>query len=64
MEEVKRLYKEYEQAKEGAEQYMFPFIAMFDGIIQFEYNDLKKNFDEEHKKLFIKNVKFMLTKIT
>lgn len=43
---------------------MFPFIAMFDGIIQYEYNDLKKNFDEEHKKLFIKNVKFILTKIT
>lgn len=64
MEEVERLYKKYEHAKEGAEQYMFPFIALFDNIIQFEYNDLKKNFDEEHKKLFIKNVKIMLTKIT
>lgn len=39
------------------------FTTMASGI-QYEYNDLKKNFDEEHKKLFIKNVKFMLTKIT
>jgi pyruvate/2-oxoacid:ferredoxin oxidoreductase alpha subunit len=64
MEEVEKIYKEYEQAKEMAEQYMFPFIALFDKTIQDEYNDLMKNFNEENKKLFVKNVKFMLSKIS
>lgn len=64
MKEIENLYKEYEQAKERAEQYMFVLIALFDKTIQDEYNDLKRNFNEEHKKLFVKNVKFMLSKIS
>jgi pyruvate/2-oxoacid:ferredoxin oxidoreductase alpha subunit len=64
MKEVEKLYGEYEQAKDRAEQYMFPFIALFDKTIQDEYNDLMKNFNEENKKLFVKNVKFMLSKIS
>lgn len=36
----------------------------FDKTIQDEYNDLKMNFNEEYKKLFVKNVKFMLQKIS
>lgn len=64
MQEVEKLYREYEQAKDRAEQYMFPFIALFDKTIQNEYDDLKKCFTEEHKRLFIKNVNFMLSKIS
>ena len=64
MKEVEKIYKEYEHAKDRAEQYIFPFIALFDNTIQKEYKDLKKCFTEEHKRLFIKNVKFMLSKIS
>lgn len=64
VKEVEKLYREYEQAKDRAEQYMFPFIALFDNTIQDQYNDLIRNFNEEHKKLFVKNVKFMLSKIS
>lgn len=64
MEEVEKLYKEYEQAKDRAEQYMFPIILMFDKTIKYQYNDLKENFSEEHKRLFVKNVKFILSKIS
>lgn len=64
MKEVEKLYIEYEQAKERAEQCMFVLIALFDKTIQDQYNDLIRNFNEEHKKLFVKNVKFMLSKIS
>lgn len=56
-------YKEYQEAKEKAEQYMFPFILVFDGIIDNQYNDLKSNYTKEHEELFIKNVDFVLSKI-
>lgn len=42
MEEVNKLYKEYQQAKGRAEQYMFPFIALFDKTIEQEYKDIQK----------------------
>jgi len=64
MQEVEKLYREYEQAKDRAEQYMLVFIALFDTTIQEQYNDLMNNFNEENKKLFVKNVKFMLSKIS
>lgn len=64
MEEVERLYQEYQAAKNRAEQYMFVFILLFDKTIENEYKDLKENFTEEHRELFVKNVKFMLRKIS
>ena len=57
-------YKEYQEAKERAEQHMFPFILMFDGMIDNQYNDLKNNYVKEYEELFIKNVDFVLKKIS
>lgn len=57
------MWTEYCNAKERAEQYVFPIIAMFDGIITEEYKDLKEHYYEENKEQFVKNVKFMLSKI-
>lgn len=57
-------YKEYQEAKERAEQHMFPVILMFDGMIDNQYNDLKNNYTKEHEELFIKNVDFVLKKIS
>lgn len=64
MEEVEKAYKEYEQAKDRAEQSCIIMIIAFDSIIQEQYNELKENFDEELKKLFLKNVKYMLSQIS
>jgi hypothetical protein len=57
-------YKEYQETKERVEQYMFPFILMFDGMIDNQYNDLKANYTKEHEELFVKNVNFVLSKIS
>lgn len=57
-------YKEYQEAKERAEQHTFPFILMFDNMIDNQYNDLKTNYIKEHEELFIKNVDFILKKIS
>jgi len=56
-------YNEFQEAKDKAEQHTFPFILMFDGIIDKYYNDLKLNYTKEHEELFIKNVNFVLSKI-
>ena len=63
MEEVESYWQNYCQAKERAEQHSFPIILMIDHILCDEYEDLKENFSEEKKQLFIKNVNFMLNKI-
>lgn len=61
--DYEKKYKEYQEAKEKAEQYTFPFILMFDGMIDNQYNSLKTNYTKEHEELFIKNVDFVLSKI-
>jgi len=57
-------YKEFQEAKDRAEQHTFPFILMVDGRINKQYNDLKANYTKEHEELFIKNVDFVLKKIS
>ena len=56
-------YKELQEAKDRAEQHMFPFLLMMDMMIEHQYNDLKSNYTKEHEELFIKNVNFILSKI-
>ena len=56
-------YKEFQEAKDRAEQHMFPFLLMMDMMIEHQYNDLKSNYTKEHEELFIKNVNFILSKI-
>lgn len=62
--DYEKKYKEFQDAKERAEQYTFPFICMVDGMINNQYNDLKNNYTKEHEELFIKNVNFVLKKIS
>ena len=62
--DYERKYKEFQDAKERAEQHTFPFICMVDGMINNQYNDLKNNYTKEHEELFIKNVNFVLKKIS
>lgn len=57
-------YKEYQEAKERAEQHTFPIILMFDGMIDYQYNDLKYNYTKKYEELFIKNVDFVLRQIS
>jgi hypothetical protein len=56
----KEKYKEFQTAKERAEQHSFLLIAMFDGIVEKQYNDLKSNYTKEHEELFCKNIDFLL----
>lgn len=56
-------YKEFQTAKESAEQHSFPIIAIFDDIVESQYNDLKNNYTKEHEELFIKNINFLLKNI-
>ena len=53
-------YKEFQTAKERAEQHSFILIAMFDGIVEKQYNDLKSNYTKEHEEIFCKNIDFLL----
>lgn len=64
MKEVEELWQKYCQAKDRAEQNVFPIIAMFDYIICSEYDDLKEKFDDEYMDLFRKNINFILSKIS
>lgn len=64
MDTYEKKYKEYQEAKERAEQHRFPLILMVDGMIDNQYNDLKTNYTKEHEELFIKNVDFVLKKIS
>lgn len=56
-------YKEFQEAKDRAEQHIFPFLLMIDTMVEHQYNDLKSNYTKEHEELFIKNVNFILSKI-
>lgn len=56
-------YKKFQEAKDRAEQHMFPFLLMIDTMVEHQYNDLKSNYTKEHEELFIKNVNFILSKI-
>lgn len=61
--DYEKKYKEFQEAKDRAEQHMFPFLLMMDMMIEHQYNDLKSNYTKEHEELFIKNVNFILSKI-
>lgn len=60
MKEFEIKYREFQAAKDKAEQHMFPFILPFDLMLEKEYEDLKFNYTKEHEELFIKNVNFVL----
>ncbi len=62
--DYEKKYKEYQEAKDRAEQHMFPFLLMVDIMIENQYKDLENNYTKEHEDLFIKNINFILKKIS
>ena len=40
----KKKYKEFRDAVNRAEQHMFPFILMIEGMIEKQYKDLQSNY--------------------
>lgn len=61
--EYEKKYSEFQEALNHLEQHMFPIVLIFGLSLQKQYNDLKINYTEEHEKLFIKNIDFVLSKI-
>ena len=60
MEYVEYLMSKYEGYKERAQQYEFVKLFYTDMIIKPYYNDLKKNYVEEHADIFIKHMSELL----
>ena len=56
-EEVEALWKKYNDYKETAEQHMFVQLMMFDRVLVPAYNDLVKNWNDEHADIFIRGIK-------
>jgi len=54
MDEVNRYWNAFERYKETAEQHEFRLLMALDIRLMPAYIDLKKNYTEEHAKLFIK----------
>ena len=48
MDEIDRLWKQYEDFKETAEQYMFPAILVFDKQLVPAYRDLQEHYTAGH----------------
>ena len=60
MEEIKRMWDAYEKYKETAEQHEFVRLFMMDARLVSAYNDLQKNYTEEHAEIFKKVMKKVL----
>ena len=60
MEEVNKLWAAYEKYKETAEQHEFFRLLMIDSKVIPLYNDLKANYTEEHKDIFVRGMKKIL----
>jgi hypothetical protein len=55
-ERVEYLYNKYKQYKETAEQHEFPKLVVLDSLLIPAYNDLQKNWNEEHADSFIRGM--------
>ncbi len=60
MEEIKRMWDAYEKYKETAEQHEFVRLFMMDARLVPAYNDLQKNYTEEHAEIFKRVMKKVL----
>ena len=52
-EKVEEVWKKYNDFKENAEQHMFVQLVMCDRMLIPAYNDLQKNWSDEHAEKFI-----------
>ena len=52
-EKVEEIWKKYNDFKENAEQHMFVQLVMYDRMLIPAYNDLQKNWSDDHAEKFI-----------
>ena len=62
-EQVEELWKKYNSFKETAEQHDFVKLIMFDMKLIPAYNDLKKNWNEDHAQKFINGMNIVFNKL-
>ena len=53
IEKIEEAWSNYERYKETAEQHEFPTLLMLDMKVKPYYDDLHKNWDENHAKMFM-----------
>lgn len=59
---VEEIWKKYNDFKETAEQHDFVKLVMFDSKLIPAYNDLQKNWNEDHAQKFINGMKNIVFK--
>ena len=62
-EEVEELWRRYNQFKETAEQHDFVKLIMFDAKLIPAYNDLQKNWSDDHAQKFINGMHIVFDKL-
>ena len=60
--QVEEVWKKYNDFKETAEQHDFAKLIMFDSKLIPAYNDLQKNWNEDHAQKFINGMKNVVFK--
>lgn len=60
--QVEEVWKKYNDFKETAEQHDFAKLVMFDSKLIPAYNDLQKNWNEDHAQKFINGMKNVVFK--
>lgn len=60
--QVEEVWKKYNDFKETAEQHDFVKLIMFDSKLIPAYNDLQKNWNEDHAQKFINGMKNVVFK--
>lgn len=63
MQDVQDVANRWELTKERAEQHDFPIILFWDMKFTPLYNDLKKNWNEKHAKIFIDGMNKIIEKL-
>lgn len=61
-EKVENIWKKYNDFKESAEQHMFVQIALFDRMLIPAYEDLQKNWSDDHAQKFINGMEKVVFK--
>lgn len=62
-ERCKSMWEQLNKFKDSAEQAQFPFLLMMDVQLVPAYEDLEKNWNEEHAEIFIKAMKQVFQKL-
>lgn len=63
IEDVDQVWERFWKATDRAEQHIFVPLAIVTTRLKAQYEDLHKNWDEEHAKKFIDNVEHVIKQI-